>query len=306
MTFVLPVTVLSQDKNTELGNKYFNAEQYKSALTKYQKALRQNRLLHRSDKYEYFFLLFQISESKRLSKDTTCSKDYQNIVYKYSKLNIPDSSRLDTRIILFVAESEMNLREYRVAEGYYKSATENKDTIPDRFKLNYAYCSLKQNRFGQANQLLNEIKNKQKLEPSYSAYLQESERGLAKSITNSVQEKDTLTLTMTFGGCYGSTTHAYDLIKTANEYKVLVYKTKRNQEKGKTEIDFVKTISESEYLVIVNFEKELRNHTQYKDANWSTMWDSFIIKTDKDSFSIEITYEAFGVGDSVEKLLSKK
>lgn len=306
LSLILPKTTYSQDKNDELADKYFNGGQYQTALTQYQKAFKKNRLWHKADKYEYFHLLFQISESKRLINDSTCKSDYQNIIDRHSKIEWPDNLKLDKRVSLFIAESEKNLKNFSNAESYYKQASQNIDTIPDFFKLGYAFCSLKQNRFGQALMLLNEIKESRKLEPEFSQYAIICKVELAKSITKNIAINDTLNLTMNYRGCFGGTSFKFAIIKHPSDYQVIAYKSQKSYENKSWEIDSIQTISDSTYLLIINFENELKNYNQYTSTVSCTAWADFSIATKNDYYKIEITDCALGVGYEIEKLLSKK
>lgn len=304
LSLILPTTTYSQEKNTELDNNYFNSRQYQGALTQYQKALKKNRIWDRTDKYEYFYLLFQIAESKRLLSDSTCNSDYQNIIDRHYKIEWPDNLKLDKRISLFVAESEKNLKNFSNAEDYYKHASQNIDTIPDFFKFGYAFCSLKQNRFEQALMLLNEIKDSKKLEPQFSQYAAICKMELVKSITKNIELNDTLNLTMNYQGCFGGTSYKFSFIKHSVGYQVISYKSHYGNKPW--EIDSIQTISDSTYLRIINFENELRNYNQYTSTMSCTAWANFIIATKNDYLKIEITDCALGVGYEIEKLLNKK
>lgn len=303
---LLPRTTYSQEKNTELADKYFNSGQYQSALTKYQKAFKKNRIWHKKDKYEYFHLLFQISESKRLLNDSTCKSDYQNIVDKHSRIERPDNLKLDKRVSLFIAESEKNLKNFSSAERYYKQAFRNIDTIPDFFKLGYAFCSLKQNRFGQALMLLKEIKDSGKLEPQFSQYASICKMELSKSIAKNIGINDTLHLTMNYRGCFGGTSYKFAIIKHLSDYQVISYKGQRLYENKSWKIDSIQTISDSMYLKVIAFENELRNYNQYTSTMSCTVWADFLIATKNDFYRIEITDCALGIGYGIEKLLNKK
>jgi tetratricopeptide (TPR) repeat protein len=304
LSLIIPMTTFSQDKKTILANNYFNTGQYQSALLQYQNALKQSSIWHNTDKYTNFYLLFQIAESKRLLADSTCFCDYENIVKKYSKIDWPDNLKLDKRIPLFVAESEKYLMNFHVAEDLYLKASQSMDTMPDFFKLGYAFCSLKQNRFGQALMLLNEIKDSRKLEPQFGQYASICKAELAKSITKNIGFNDTLSLTMNYQGCFGGTSYMFSIIKQSVDNRVISYRKDNRDEKWN--LDTVQTIDDSTFWQIANFENELRNYNQYKNSSSCTAWADFIIAAKNDHFRIEITDCAIGVGNEIIKLMHKK
>jgi tetratricopeptide (TPR) repeat protein len=306
LSFILSTTTYSQEKNIELANNHFNHEEYHRALIQYQRALHKNRLLHRADKYEYFFLLFQIAESKRHLNDTTCNKDYQRIIDKHSKIEWPDNLKLDNRVLLFVAESNKNLRNFSNAEDYYKQASINMDSIPDFFKLGYAFCSLKQNRFGQSLMLLSEIKDNVKFEPSFSQFSNICKVELDKSITSSIELKDSLVITMNYQGCNGGISYKFVIFKLPEGYQLISYESKSHYRNEPWERQKIQTIDDSVYYQIINFEKELRNYNQYTNKISCTVWADFLIETKNDKYKIEITDCAIGVGYDLREFLSKK
>jgi tetratricopeptide (TPR) repeat protein len=303
---LLPITNFAQNKNTELANNYFNSGQYQVAITHYQKAFKKNRLWRKADKYEYFHLLFQISESKRILNDTTYKIDYQNIIAKHSEIEWPNYLKLDKRVYLFIAESEKNLDNFRIAESYYKQASRGIDTMPDFFKLGYAFCSLKQNRFGQALILLNEIEDSRKLEPEFSQYLTLCEEELANSLTKNIETKDTLNFTMNYSGCFGGTSYKFSVIKRPMKYEVVSYKSKKVYEEKPWEIDSITLVDYSTIKKIINFENELKNYNQYKNTVTCTAKSDFLITTKNDSLKIEINDCGIGVGYKIQKLLNLK
>lgn len=306
LALVISVTTYSQTKSTELADQYFNCEQYQSALTKYQKSLKKNRFWHRVYNYEYFYILFQISESKRLLNDSTCEDAYQDIIDKYWTIALRDIQKLDKRVLLFVAESEKNTQNFSHAENYYKQASNSIDSLPDFFKLGYAFCSIKENRYGQALMLLGEIKDSETLEPQFSQYLSTCKMKLSQSITKNIGLYDTLNLTMNYRGCHGGISYKFGVIKHPDDYKVISYKSRNARESTVWEIDGIKTVTDSVYSLIIDFEDELKNYNQYTSNASCTLWADFLIETKKDYYKIVIDDCAIGVGHDIKSILDKK
>jgi tetratricopeptide (TPR) repeat protein len=304
--FIFPHTTFAQNKEILRADIYFVNAQYQNSLSHYQKALHKNKIWHRKNKYDYFRLLFQIAESKRFLNDTNSNTDYRNILDEYSKIHYPENLQIDQRILLFVAESEKNLQNFSQAESYYKLASDRLDSIDDFFKFGYAFCSLKQNRYGQALQLLNEIKERKHYDPQFSEYMAICNTELAKNITRDLKINDTLNLLMNYRGCFGGMDYRYSIVKQSGYYKLISYNEKRAYDPGEWQIDTVKTLSDSAYAALVNFENEMRNYNQYKNTMSCTSWAEISFQSGKDNLQIKVHDCALGIGEDIQKVLSKK
>jgi hypothetical protein len=266
------------------ADQYFSSGQYKKAWTDYSLALAKNQLSRKLEKHEYYYALFRIAESKRLNGDSTCTNDYKKLTNEYSKESHIDQ---DKRILPFVAESYTNLGQYWLAETYYHSAIEQLDSIPDHLKFGYAFCSLQLNRFGQSLQLLNEIKNKTPFEPKFSLYKSKCDSGIAKNISRELKQGDTLHIAETFKGCESPDSYKYDIVKQADDYKIITYKSRQAFVNAAWEIDTVRYLPEASYNMITNYESELRSFSQYKNPRVKG-WSNITFTSGAETFSFYI------------------
>ena len=303
---LIPTNTFSQHNKIKLANDYFNKGEFKKALNMYQTVYKNNKFWLNKNKVNYNYLLFQISESKWHLNDSTCYNGYQKIVNNYNKINRSKNPKLDYKVILYVAESENKLKKFQSAEFYYQIASNEMDSISDYFKFGYAYCSLKQNRFGQALMLLNEIKNKSNFEPKFSQYADDCNQQLSKSISKQLSYNDTLNVTMNYKGCFGGTRYKLAFVKQKLDYKVITFKSKKYNDFSFWEVDTAYVISDSMYLKVVNFEHELKNYNQYTNTISCTLSAGFIMESKNDVFEMEITDCALGIGSEIDKLRLKK
>ncbi|MCW3071133.1 MAG: hypothetical protein JWO44_1023 [Bacteroidetes bacterium] len=127
----------------------------------------------------------------------------------------------------------------------------------------------------------------------------------AKNISEGLSLNDTLQLIMNYQGCYGGIGYRFGLVRRAGDYEVLVYNSRRSNERGTWQIDFAKPLPDSLYEYVTAFEKELRNY-QSSDHSWCTVSGYFSFIAPEGSFSLEINDCAILIGEELKKLLSER
>jgi|GEM_PF-4489791 len=274
------------------------------AHRQYTRALACNRMLHRKDTSGYFYLLYQRAEINRQLNDTS-GKGYKKIIKLYSKIGYPECTQLDKSVQQIVAGAHYTIGEYAWADDFYAEGITPGEPAPDHFRFGYAMCSLKQGRFGQAFQLLNDIKDSSVLEPEFSNCMQACRKGLGTSISAELRLNDTLRLGISYQGCYGGTSYRFDLVKRAADYEVIVYTERKLYSHSPWLIDFAKPLPDSLYEHVTAFEKELRNY-QFTHKNWCTVSGDFTFVSPQGAYNLAMNGCAIFVGDELKKLLSER
>ncbi|MCW3104758.1 MAG: hypothetical protein JWO09_3198 [Bacteroidetes bacterium] len=293
-----------QQRMIAKADREYKAGKLQKAFRHYTWALACNRVLHHKGRTDYFYLLYQWAEINRQSNDTS-GNGYQKIIKAYSKIGYPECTQLDKSIQQIVAAAHYTIGEYAWADDFYAEGITPGEPAPDRFRFGYAMCSLKQGRFGQTFQLLNEIKDSSVLEPEFSNCMQACRQGLGTSISAELGLNDTLRLGISYQGCYGGTSYRFDLVKRAADYEVIVYKERKLYSHSPWLIDFAKPLPDSLYEHVTAFEKELRNY-QFTHKNWCTVSGDFTFVSPQGAYTLAMNGCAIFVGDELKKLLSER
>lgn len=320
---VFQLVSCSQDSKITVADNYFKEEKYIKALNFYEKTFNQQRFTDQQTvydtttketlgedvlrvidhQYEYFYLLFKIAECKRLLNDTTSHPIYEKILDHYSKIG--SMAYVDNRVLLLIAECLKNLNEYEISEQYYNDASNEFDSIPDNFKLGYAFVSMKNNRFGQSLHLLQEIKNKKAYQPELNRYKNICKSGLSKSVSRSIQINDTLNIFIDDIFCHITHKKRYDVIRLLNDFKVIVYQNQTYLDTLGWEIDHEHNISKNSYRTIIDFEERIRKYNEYTNKKRCSRWAYYYLTTKDEEFQMQINDCAKGISQEVEDILNK-
>ncbi len=298
-----PSALHSQERDIEKADAYFKLGEYQKALTLYQNTFQKKRIQNPA-KYNYYYLLTQIAESKSKLKDTTAWDDFYKIT-KQAGIAESHSHKADRdKILILIANAYYNTQNYFQAEKYYKIVLDKPGEYPDQWLLDLARFSIKLDQFKQALQILNEIEDTLALAVEIGQYRKLCRQALGNSICANLVLNDTLRLFHKHWGCFGGQVYSYAIIKEISAYKVLVYEVNPINPHSSLILKKSHTLHDTDFQKIVNFENELKNRVSYHSQNNScTSWAEFWLQTNRQSYQFQISDCALGWGNDIEKIL---